>query len=272
MRSSGPRKRLRCGHNCRCFAPGMSFFIHTEADLDPAIARLVEADARFGHVLAFADAAAAAPPRRWLCRPVSIVVGAAAFDRQRRGDPRPADRGVRSARPAAVLRARADKLKRARALGAEDPHAQGHRQGDRNRRARSRRRSPRCRPTRRTRRSPPCTASVHGPPTSISCSASATPTRGRPATSPCRRPRKLAAGAEDAADHQGRWARSPNAGGRGARWRRACSGPIIARGSSARACWLRRRDHKPRRRRRKEETTRGVSAKKGKPQRKKRRA
>jgi 3-methyladenine DNA glycosylase/8-oxoguanine DNA glycosylase len=38
-----------------------------------------------------------------------------------------------------------------------------------------------------TASSPPSTASVRGRPTSISCSASATPTPGRPATSPCRR-------------------------------------------------------------------------------------
>ena len=33
----------------------MSFFIHTEADLDAAIARLVEADGRFGHVLSLTE-------------------------------------------------------------------------------------------------------------------------------------------------------------------------------------------------------------------------
>ena len=44
-------------------------------------------------------------------------------------------------------------------------------------------------PTQRTRRSPRCTASGRGPPTSICCSASATPTRFRPAISRCRNPR-----------------------------------------------------------------------------------
>ena len=42
---------LRCHDVCRCFAVLMSFFIHTEADLDHAIARLVDADPRFGAVL-----------------------------------------------------------------------------------------------------------------------------------------------------------------------------------------------------------------------------
>src|SRR6266853_3761914 len=42
---------LRCHGVCRCFAVLMSFFIHTEADLDHAIARLVDADPRFGVVL-----------------------------------------------------------------------------------------------------------------------------------------------------------------------------------------------------------------------------
>jgi DNA-3-methyladenine glycosylase II len=42
---------LRRDGICRCFAAVMSFFIHTEADLDHAIARLVDADPRFGIVL-----------------------------------------------------------------------------------------------------------------------------------------------------------------------------------------------------------------------------
>src|SRR6516164_8410157 len=46
-----PRKGLRRDGICRCFAAVMSFFIHTEADLDHAIARLVDADPRFGIVL-----------------------------------------------------------------------------------------------------------------------------------------------------------------------------------------------------------------------------
>src|SRR5438876_8508886 len=49
-RPSGPRKGLRCHRVCRCFA-ALMFFIHTEADLEHAIARLVHADPRFGAVL-----------------------------------------------------------------------------------------------------------------------------------------------------------------------------------------------------------------------------
>ena len=44
-------KGVRCDDICRCFAPVMSFFIHTEADLDHAIAQLVGVDPRFGTVL-----------------------------------------------------------------------------------------------------------------------------------------------------------------------------------------------------------------------------
>src|SRR5262245_55857174 len=45
------RNGLRYRRNCRCCRPAMSFFIHTEADLDTGIARLIEADPRFGEVL-----------------------------------------------------------------------------------------------------------------------------------------------------------------------------------------------------------------------------
>jgi DNA-3-methyladenine glycosylase II len=45
-------KGLRSEAICRCFAAVMSFFIHTEADLDHAIARLIAADPRFDAVLA----------------------------------------------------------------------------------------------------------------------------------------------------------------------------------------------------------------------------
>ena len=47
----GSEKGLRCHGICRCFAPVMSFFIHTEADLDHAIARLIGIDPRFATVL-----------------------------------------------------------------------------------------------------------------------------------------------------------------------------------------------------------------------------
>jgi len=47
----GLRKGLRRHRICRCFAPVMSFFIHTESDLDTAIAGLVKVDPRFQAVL-----------------------------------------------------------------------------------------------------------------------------------------------------------------------------------------------------------------------------
>jgi DNA-3-methyladenine glycosylase II len=90
----------------------MSFFIHTEADLDGAIARLVDADARFGQVLAFAGR----PPLRrradGFAGLVSIVVSqqlsvasAAAILGRLTAALDPLDHS-------AVLRARTDKLKR----------------------------------------------------------------------------------------------------------------------------------------------------------------
>jgi DNA-3-methyladenine glycosylase II len=90
----------------------MSFFIHTESDLDAGIARLLEADPRFGHVLSLAER----PPLRrradGFAGLVSIVVSqqlsvasAAAILGRLTAALDPLD-------PAAVARARADKLKR----------------------------------------------------------------------------------------------------------------------------------------------------------------
>jgi DNA-3-methyladenine glycosylase II len=42
---------LRQGRICRCFAPIMSAFIHTEADLDAGIARLLDTDPRLRAIL-----------------------------------------------------------------------------------------------------------------------------------------------------------------------------------------------------------------------------
>ena len=90
----------------------MSFFIHTEADLDLAIARLVEADGRFGHVLSFADR----PPLRRradgfaglvsivVSQQLSVASAAAILGRL--------TAAIDPLEPAAVLRARTDKLKR----------------------------------------------------------------------------------------------------------------------------------------------------------------
>ena len=51
---------------------------------------------------------------------------------------------------------------------------------------------------------------------------------GRPAISPCRKPRASRSACARARPRR-RWSRSPNAGGRIARWRRGCCGPTIAR-------------------------------------------
>ena len=80
--------------------------------------------------------------------------------------------------------------------------------------------SPTCRPMTPIARSPPCTASGRGPPTSICCSVSAMPMRGRPAIS---RSRKRCAWRSTSRRGRPprRWDRSPNHGVRCAGWRPA---------------------------------------------------
>jgi len=90
----------------------MSFFIHTEADLDAAIARLVEADGRFGHVLSLTER----PPLRRradgfaglvsivVSQQLSVASAAAILGRL--------TAAIDPLKPAGILRARADKLKR----------------------------------------------------------------------------------------------------------------------------------------------------------------
>ena len=167
----------------------MSFFIHTEADLDTAIARLVAADPRFGDVLSRAGR----PPLRrradGFAGLASIVVSQQLSTASAKAIWGRLTAALDPLDHAAVLRARPAKLARA---GLSAPKirtlkaiAKAIDRGD----DRSSRRWSTSRPTRRTRRSPRCTASARGPPTSISCSASAMPTPGRPATSPCKKPR-----------------------------------------------------------------------------------
>jgi DNA-3-methyladenine glycosylase II len=90
----------------------MSFFIHTEADLDAAIASLIAADERFGQVLSIAER----PPLRRradgfaglvsivVSQQLSVASAAAILGRL--------TAAIDPLEPAAVVRARADKLKR----------------------------------------------------------------------------------------------------------------------------------------------------------------
>jgi DNA-3-methyladenine glycosylase II len=90
----------------------MSSFIHTEAELDAAIARLVAADMRFGHVLTVAER----PPLRRraagfaglvsivVSQQLSVASAAAILGRL--------TAAIDPLEPAAVVRARSDKLKR----------------------------------------------------------------------------------------------------------------------------------------------------------------
>lgn len=90
----------------------MSFFIHTEADLDAGIAALAAADARFGHVLSMIER----PPLRRrtdgfaglvsivVSQQLSVASAAAILGRL--------TAAIDPLEPAAVSRARADKLKR----------------------------------------------------------------------------------------------------------------------------------------------------------------
>jgi DNA-3-methyladenine glycosylase II len=90
----------------------MSSFIHTEGDLDAAIARLVAADMRFGHVLSIAER----PPLRRradgfaglvsivVSQQLSVASAAAILGRL--------TAAIDPLEPSAVVRARSDKLKR----------------------------------------------------------------------------------------------------------------------------------------------------------------
>ena len=130
--------------------------------------------------------------------------------------------------PAAIIRARAGAAGAARPVGAENPRAQGNR--PRRRRAASLR-------WRRSAILPADDAhaaltAVHGigPWTAdiylLSClgHADAWPAGDLALQEAAR----LAFGLARAADAQRKWCRSPSRGGRGAPWRRACCGPIIA--------------------------------------------
>ena len=105
----------------------MSSHIHTEADLDAALAALGEADPRFAALVAkagrpplrrrgdgFAGLAAIIVAQQLSTASANAILGrlTAAFD--------PLD-------PAAILRARPARLETARAIGSEGPHAQGDR-------------------------------------------------------------------------------------------------------------------------------------------------
>ena len=145
--------RLRRHDICRCFAPVMSFFIHTEADLDTAIARLDRRRSALRHGAVAGRAAAAAAAAGRVRRPRLDRGLAAALDRQRRA--RSGDGSTAAFDPldhAAVLRARAGQARARRAVGAEDPHAQGDRQGASTAASSIFRARSTCRPTRRTPR------------------------------------------------------------------------------------------------------------------------
>src|SRR5499427_3342103 len=225
-----PRKGLRRDGICRCFAAVMSFFIHTEADLDHAIARLVDADPRFGIVLSRAGR----PPLRR--RPdgfsglASIVVSQQLSTASAKAIWARLNQAFDPFDHAAVLRARSPRLARA-GLSAQKPSIAGSSI------------FPRWSRSRRTRLMP-CSrrfmASGPGPPTSIFCSASATPTPGPPAISLCRRRRGYCSRSRRARPRK-RWGRWPNRGAHGAARRPACSGPTTARPSSGTARRSRRR-------------------------------
>ena len=89
----------------------------------------------------------------------------------------------------ALRRARADRLGAARPVRRQDQVDQGDRRRDRQRRDSTSTRSRNSDADAAHAALTGCTASGRGPPTSICCSASAMPTPGRPATSPCRKRR-----------------------------------------------------------------------------------
>src|SRR5262249_21483196 len=119
-----PRKGLRCHGVCRCCA-ALMFFIHTEADLDHAIARVVDADPRFGAVLSRAGR----PPLRR--RPdgfsglASIVVSQQLSTASAKAIWARLNQALDPLDHAAVLRARTAKLARAGLSASEDSPLQG---------------------------------------------------------------------------------------------------------------------------------------------------
>ena len=119
----------------------------------------------------------------------AIVCGQQLSTAQRRGDPRPAVRGVRSLPPRRRAAGARRQAHAARPVQRQDQVDQGNRQGGCRGPHRSRRgRQHGCR--RGARRADRAARHrARGPPTSICCSASAMPTPFRPATSPCRRRR-----------------------------------------------------------------------------------
>ena len=163
--------------------------IHTEADLDAALAALGKRRSAVRRADGHSRPAAAAPATRRICRPRRDHRRAAAFDRERQRHLGPARGGFRSVRSGGHSCARVRrgwrglvcqrrKSARSRPLRAPSPAATS--------------RSPRWAslpPKTRTRRSPRSTASGRGPPTFICCPASVTPTPGRPAIWRCRKPR-----------------------------------------------------------------------------------
>ena len=74
----------------------MTHFLHTQADLEAALAQLILADPRLAPVAEKAGAFCLAPARGRLCRPVRHRLRAAAVDRERGGHPQPAVRRLRS--------------------------------------------------------------------------------------------------------------------------------------------------------------------------------
>ena len=193
----------------------MSFFIHTETDLDHAIAQLVGVDPRFGAVLSRAGR----PPLRR--RPdgfaglASIVVSqqlSTASAKAIWGRLTAGLRSVRSCRGAARTFGPA---RPRRTVGTENPHAQGDRKGDRSRRARPSRaggdagRRGACGADRGARHRPLDRRHL----------SSVLPRPWRRLAR--RRPRVARGGAtaartRDATERRKRWGRSPKRGGRGA--------------------------------------------------------
>ena len=203
--------------------------IHTEADLDAALAALGRADPRFAALIGdgrTAAAAAAAPMALPDSPPSSWRSSFRPRARVRSGDgwPQPS---IRSSRRLSCALAPA----RLARLGLSAPKIRALKEIARAvvrgelALATLGRASP---PMQRTPRSPPSTVSARGPPTSISCHASGTPMRGRPATLPCRKRRE-----SPSRCRHGRPPRRcrpwPSRGGRGAPWRRGCCGRITAR-------------------------------------------
>jgi len=101
-------RRSEIGRRCDT----MNYRIHTEADLDAAVSSLVKIDGRFENALAICGRPPLRPSRGWFCRPRLDRDSPTGVDRERKSDLERFSTAFDPIAPAAILRARTEKLAR----------------------------------------------------------------------------------------------------------------------------------------------------------------